>query len=69
MRWPAVWTDPAALSLVRGTAINYLLIDSGPELEKVRSQARQDGFRVAAPDELPAGVRAVKGEWAGVRMQ
>uniref|UniRef100_Q01ZG0 Uncharacterized protein n=1 Tax=Solibacter usitatus (strain Ellin6076) TaxID=234267 RepID=Q01ZG0_SOLUE len=69
LRWPAAWTDPAALSLVRGTAINYLLIDAAPEFEKVRSQARQDGFRLGDPAELPAGVRAVKGEWAGVRMQ
>jgi hypothetical protein len=69
MRWPAGWTDPATLSLLNGTAINYLLIDAKPEFEEVRSQARQQGLRVGDPAELPAGIRAIKGEWAGVRMQ
>jgi hypothetical protein len=67
-RWPSAWTDPSALSLLRGTAINYLLIANGPEWEGVRSRARQDGFQVADPAALPAGITAVKGEWAGVRM-
>jgi hypothetical protein len=48
--------------------MNYLLIENGPELEGVRSQARRDGFQVADPGALPAGIAAIKGEWAGVRM-
>ncbi len=36
--------------------------------KRVRSRARQDGFQVADPAALPAGITAVKGEWAGVRM-
>jgi hypothetical protein len=67
-RWPATWTDPSALSLLRGTAIDYLLVDKGPEFESVRSLARQGGFQVADPAALPAGVSLVKGEWAGVLM-
>ena len=67
-RWPGSWTDPSALSLLRGTAINYLLIDKGPEFDSVRSRARQDGLQVADPSTLPGGVWLVKGEWAGVRM-
>ena len=67
-RWPGTWTDPSALSLLRGTAINYLLVDQGPEFESLRSRARQDGFQVADPAALPAGISLVKGEWAGVRM-
>jgi hypothetical protein len=63
-RWPSSWTDAARLALVRGTAINCLLIDSGPAFDAVRTQARQDGLRVGAPD----GVHTVKGEWAGVRL-
>ena len=66
-RWPVAWTDPSALSLLRGTAINYLLIENGAQLERVRSQARQDGFQVADPAKLPAGITLVKGSWAGVR--
>ena len=67
-RWPGTWTDPSALSLLRGTAINYLLIDKGPEFDSVRSRARQDGLQVADPAAPPGGVSLVKGEWAGVRM-
>jgi hypothetical protein len=31
MRWPDTWKDPAALDLVTGTAIDYLLIAKGAE--------------------------------------
>ena len=68
-RWPGTWTDSSALSLLRGTAINYLLIDKRPEFDSVRSRALQDGLQVADPTALPGGVSLVKGEWAGVRMQ
>jgi hypothetical protein len=67
-RWPAAWTDPSALSLLRGTPINYLVIDSAPSLDAVRAQARQDGLRVADPAAMPDGITVVKGDWAGVRM-
>src|SRR3954453_24103723 len=68
MRWPAAWTHPAALALLRGTAINYLLIDPEPGLDSVRSEARKAGLQVADPGTLNAGISLVKGEWAGVRM-
>jgi hypothetical protein len=67
-RWPAGWKDPSALTLLRGTAINYLLIDKAPEFEPVRARALQDGLQVADPTALPAKISLVKGEWAGVRM-
>src|SRR4051812_16109659 len=43
-RWPARWTDPSALSLVEGTPINHLLIDSAGGLDNVRSRAKQMGI-------------------------
>src|SRR3954452_16265185 len=68
-RWPGSWTDPSALSLLRGTVINYLLIEKGPQFDPVRSRARQDGLQVADPSAAaPGGVSLLKGEWAGVRM-
>jgi hypothetical protein len=67
-RWPNSWKDPSALSLLRGTAINYLLIDKGQEFDSVRSRARQEGLQVADSAATPGGVSLVKGEWAGVRM-
>jgi hypothetical protein len=68
MQWPGAWQDPAMLSLLRGTAIDYLLVDKGPEFDAVRSRARQDGLQVAEPAALPPGITLLKGEWAGVRM-
>ena len=67
-RWPGTWTDPSTLSLLRGTAINYLLIEKGPEFDRVRSRALQDGLQVADPSALQGGVSLIKGEWAGVRL-
>src|SRR5450755_4376379 len=67
-RWPGTWKNPSALSLLRGTPINYILVDNGPEFESIRSGARQEGLRVADPAALPPGISLVKGEWAGVRM-
>jgi hypothetical protein len=29
MRWPAAWKDPSTLDLLKGTAIDYLLIEEG----------------------------------------
>jgi hypothetical protein len=68
MRWPNSWKDPAALSLLKGTAIDYLLIANGDDLKAVRERARQDGMQVADPDALPKGITLVKGEWPGVKM-
>jgi hypothetical protein len=68
MRWPNAWKDPAALNLLKGTAIDYLLIGKGEDLGPVRDRARQDGLRVADPETLPAGISWIKGEWPGVKM-
>ena len=57
MRWPAAWTDPASLSLLRGTAINYLLIDAAAALDSVRSEARKGGCRSPTLPRCPPGFR------------
>ncbi len=67
MRWPAAWTDPAKLDLLKDTGVDNVLVGNGPELEAVRSRARQMGLRVVHPDSPPDGVKIVKGEWPGVR--
>src|SRR3954469_23069829 len=67
MRWPAGWADPATLSLVKGTAVDTLLIDNSDEFDSLRNAARQSGLQVLHPDAPPDGVRIVKGEWPGVR--
>jgi hypothetical protein len=68
MRWPSAWTDPSLLRLVRGTAIDTLLIDNSDEFEGIRARAESQGLRVVHPDAAPDGVRVVKGEFPGVRL-
>jgi len=69
MRWPDAWKDPATLALLKGTAIDHLLIGMGPELSAVRSHAAQDGFHLSQPGAPPAGVEIVKGQWPGVKVE
>jgi len=69
MRWPDGWKDPRVLDLLRGTAIDHLVIGAGAEWSAVRSRAAQDGFHVSAPGAAPAGVEIVKGQWPGVKME
>lgn len=73
MQWPAAWNDPSALDLLKGSAINYLLVDDGAGLEPVRTQARQLGLQIGVPGgvgvgDRGVGVTAIKGEWPGVKM-
>jgi hypothetical protein len=68
MRWPAVWADPSLVRLVKGTAIDTLLVDNSDEFEGLRAAAAQQGLRVVHPDAPPDGVTVIKGEWPGVRL-
>ena len=68
MRWPSAWTDPAALSLLKGSAIDYILIDKGSTLDRVRAAALQQGLHVAPSESVSPAVVTVKGEWPGVRI-
>jgi hypothetical protein len=67
MRWPTAWKDSSALDLIKGSAIDYLLIEKGYEFEPVRTQALQAGLRIGVPDEAPSGVTTIKGQWPGVK--
>jgi hypothetical protein len=68
MRWPDTWKDPAALDLLKGTPIDYLLIANGNEFAAVRTAAERLGIHTGDPDTAPAGVQIVKGAWSGVQM-
>lgn len=68
MRWPKGWNDPSALALLKGTCINYLLIEEGAGLESVTAQARENGIQVDAAPAAPNGVIIVQGEWPGLKM-
>lgn len=67
MRWPAAWVDPARLELLKGTAIDSLVIETGEKFEAVRTRAKESGLQVVDPQKPPEGVRILKGEWPGVR--
>ncbi len=64
MRWPDSWKDPALLDLVKGTAVDSLLVQQGEEWDPVRRRAQADGFQLSPPE----GVAQIKGEWPGVKM-
>jgi hypothetical protein len=56
------------LRLVKGTAIDTLLVDNSDEFEGLRTAAAQQGLRVVHPDLPPDGVTVIQGEWPGVRL-
>jgi len=60
--------DPAMLDRVKAAGIDTLLVDNSDEFDPVRSRAAQMGLKVVHPDDPPAGVRIVKGEWPGIRV-
>jgi len=64
MRWPDAWRDPALLDLLKGSAIDTLLIGPDDALAAVRDKARKQGLQV----ETPPTVSVIKGEWPGVKM-
>ena len=68
MQWPGKWKDLSALDLLKGSAVNVLVVDPGDEFEPVRAGAKERGLKAAARDALPQGVAMVKGEWPGVRI-
>lgn len=68
MRWPDTWTDPAALDLVQGTAIDHLLISKNDTLAPVRARAQKMALAMTEPENAPAGALIAKGAWPGVQM-
>ena len=68
MRWPGSWKSPSAVGLLKGTPINWLLVDKDASLAPVIEQAKQAGLHVAEIAAPPAGVALLQGEWPGVAM-
>ncbi len=68
MLWPAAWTDPASLDLLRDTPIKCLLTEKSPSLERVIAQAKQSNLMVADAAFAPERVTRLKGEWPGVKL-
>jgi hypothetical protein len=68
MRWPGSWKSPSAVGLLRGTPINWLLVDRDAGLAPVIEEAKRAGIEVAEVASPPAGVAIIPGEWPGVAM-
>lgn len=68
MRWPAAWKSVSSLDLLKGTAINCLVIAKGGDMAEVASRAEDAGLHVVEPGSPPAGVTIVKGLWPGMRL-
>src|SRR4051812_26308446 len=68
MRWPAAWTHPSALNLLKGSGIDCVLVEYSDEFEGIRAVAEQSGIKVTQPNAPPDGAWISKGEWPGVQM-
>lgn len=68
MRWPGSWKSPSAVGLLKGTPINWLLVDKDPVLAPVIEQAKQAGLNVAEATAPPSGITVLSGDWPGVAM-
>ncbi|NWG12869.1 MAG: hypothetical protein HXY20_04955 [Acidobacteria bacterium] len=68
MRWPATWKDPATLALLKGTAVDCLLLEKGAGLGPIAARAQQEGLMVAEAGAPPPGVTVTDGEWPGVKL-
>ena len=68
MRWPGSWKSPSAIGLLKGTPINWLLVDRDAGLGPVIEEAKRAGLEVAEMASPPAGVDLIAGEWPGVAM-
>src|SRR5260370_38905375 len=55
MRWPVSWKSPSALDQLKGTPINWLLVDKAASLAPVIEQAKQAGLHHAEVASPPAG--------------
>src|ERR1017187_2659172 len=68
MRWPGSWKSPSTIRLLKGTAINWLLVDKDAGLAPVIEEAKRAGLKVAEMASPPVGVTITPGEWPGVAM-
>ena len=55
MRWPASWTDPSALSLLKGSGIDCVMVEYSDEFEGIRT-----------PEEIRACTDAILGRYDDV---
>jgi hypothetical protein len=62
MRWPAEWTEPSRLEILKGTVVNCLVGEEQPPFPLGDIE-----FLKLDPDQPPDGVQLVEGAWPGVQ--
>ena len=67
MRWPRQWSDAALLDLLRGTPVNYLLVEDGTAAGPLRTAAESLRLPVTIAGAPPSGVEMVQGDWPGTK--
>ncbi len=68
MQWPPLWKDAATLDLLKGTAINCLLMEKGADRGHILAKAQQAGLKIVESVSALPGVTIVEGEWPGVKL-
>jgi hypothetical protein len=68
MRWPSSWQDPSALTLLKGTSVNCLLVEKNVGLDRVAVQAKQNGIHIIDTKSAPGGVTVLPGLWPGLKL-
>jgi hypothetical protein len=66
MRWPSAWADPSLLELLKGTPVDFLIMESA--LTAVAARARQLNLTVSPQAALPTGISLIDGVWPGVKL-
>ena len=66
-RWPGVWKDPSALTILKQTPINCLVVDKGGAPDSVLTQAKQSGLTIVDSATPAAGILIGPGEWPGIQ--
>ncbi|MCC6859619.1 MAG: hypothetical protein IT158_13705 [Bryobacterales bacterium] len=66
--WPAEWSDPSALEILKGTPINCVLVEDRQKSAPVAARGEQQGLQVLEVKTLPSSVHLIKGAWPGIRL-
>lgn len=66
MKWPAAWRDASALAFIKGTCINYLLMENSSATKAIAGLAKEAKIQVG--ETAPTGVSLVEGVWPGIQL-
>jgi hypothetical protein len=68
MKWPSSWKEPSMLDLLKGTPLNFLLMEKDEGLAPVAARARVLGIEVSTTGLPPSSVKVLEGVWPGINL-